>query len=71
MTYKCLCHICNISEEYPAPINHCEDDIPKCPKCGAKRSKIWINPVTGSGFILKGSGWHAPGGFSISKKEKI
>lgn len=69
-TYRCLCSTCNKSEEYVAPITHGDDDIPRCSSCGAKRSKIWINPANGSGFILKGGGWHAPGGFAIKKEKK-
>lgn len=58
-TYKAKCDVCEIEEEYTAPMCHTDEEVPPCPKCQEIMVKTWIDPE--GGFVLKGTGWFKDG----------
>jgi putative FmdB family regulatory protein len=55
-TYEYDCEACN--NEWEAEQRITEDALKDCPKCGAPKARRLIS---GSRFLLKGSGWYADG----------
>jgi putative FmdB family regulatory protein len=55
-TYEYDCEACN--NQWEAEQRITEDALKDCPKCGAPKARRLIS---GSRFVLKGSGWYADG----------
>ena len=57
-TYNARCEKCTLTFEYNAGI--CHEESPPCVNCQGETTQTVIKNETG--FILRGDGFHAPGG---------